>query len=282
MSDFKIGPCAVIYQDEFLGICDDGLQFRGESTSQAATAQQSYAQAVDRTLTALNPTVTAEVVRTARAMQLLFGDAGPGIQDLGRRFSKRTAELKLIPLNPNDPTGYLIPCAVPDRSFQYQFKSSAPHTVKVTFAILPDAEGQLIRYIDAAPGRALIPQSSATDIIALEKSLAAHLAALLGLTMDQDIFCGEIPEHKYGCVVAVEGQTTAQIWETNTYQANMTFYHPERTGVMTLMNSLMAKLPLYGLDFAQTIQCTGQSFPAPAERGTVSHFNGRINLSIII
>ncbi len=282
MSDFKIGPCAVIYQDEFLGICDDGLQFRGESTSQAATAQQFYAQTVDRTLTALNPTVTVEIIRTARAMQLLFGTDGLSLQHLGQRFSTQTAELKLIPLNPNDPTGYLIPCAAPDRSFQYQFKSSAPHTARIVFAILPDADGQLIRYIDAAPGRALIPQSSTTDIIALEKSLATHLATLLSLTIDQDIFCGEIPEHKYGCVAAVEGQITGKTWETNIYQANVTFYHPERTGVMMLMNSLMAELPQYGLDFAQTIQCTGQSFPEPAERGTVSHFSGRINLSIII
>lgn len=284
MNDLKIGPCAVIYQDEFLGVCDDGLQFRGESVSQAATSQQSYAQAVDRTLTALNLTVTVDVARPARAMALLFGENGAlGLSALGRHFRGRSGELRLIPLNPLDSAGYRMRCAVPNLNFQYQFKSASPHMARITFDILPDADGLLVQCIEAgAADRALIPPNAAIDVIALEQALTACLAALLGLTENEEIYCGEIPELKYGCIVAVEGQVVGKAVETSTFQAAVTFYHPERAGVMAFMNTLTQKLPVYGISFARMIRYDGQVFPAPVEHGTISYFNGKVNLSIIV
>ncbi len=283
MNDLKIGPCAVIFRDEFLGVCDDGLQFSGTGAAQSVTAQQSYGQALDRTLTALSLTVTADIVRSARAMALLFDENGAlGLSSLGQRFSSRSGELRLIPLNPLDSAGYRMRRAVPNLNFQYQFKASSPHTVRITFDMLPDADGLLVQCIEIGEAdRALIPVNAIPDVLGLEQSLAAWLAALLGLTEDE-VHRGEIPELKYGCVVAVEGQVSGGPIESDMFQAVVTFYHPERSGVMVFMNELAGKLPVYGTTFARALQCTGQSFPAPVEHGTVSYFAGKVNLSIII
>lgn len=285
MNDLKIGPCAVIFRDEFLGVCDDGLQFSGTGAAQSVTAQQSYGQALDRTLTALSLTVTADIVRSARAMALLFDENGAlGLSSLGQRFSSRSGELRLIPLNPLDSAGYRMRRAVPNLNFQYQFKASSPHTVRVVFDILPDADSLLVQCIEISEAdRVLIPANTIPDVLELEQSLAAWLAALLGLTMNQDIFCARIPSEKYGCVVAVEGKSsTDSVREFDQYRAYVEFCHRNRTEVLAAMNSLAGMLPFYGLDFAQFIRDEGQSYPVPAAEDSNSLYRGKITLSITI
>lgn len=282
--ELKIGPCAIIYDGEFLGVCGDGLDFKVDAASQPATSAQSYSQPMDYTLTRLKVTVNASICRISRAMGMLFDqNKRLTLGALGHRLSEKRKALQLIPLNPEDSAGYLIPCAAPNFSFQYRFRSDSPHSLMISFDILPDADGILVENIAVtAAERAMIPVVALIDAVALENTLTGYLGDLLELEPGIDIFTGEIPEEKYGCVVVVEGQSGGRLLEFEQFQASVEFYHPERTRVMASMAELAAILPLYGLEFARSIQVASQDYPASAERDNTSYFRGKVTLSIII
>ncbi len=282
--ELKIGPCAIIYDGEFLGVCGDGLDFKVDAASQPATAAQSYNQPMDYLLTSLKISVSAPICRISQALGILFDqNQRLTLRALGQRLSGKRKPLRLIPLNPKDSVGYLIPGAVPDFNFQYHFHSDQPHAVTVSFDILPDADGTLVENIAViGEDRALIPAVALIDAVALENTLAGYLAGLLGIEVDTGLFAGKIPEEKYGCAVIVEGQSDSRPREFDQFRAVVEFYHPERTRVMSSMAEFAATLPLYGLEFARSIQVVSQDYPAPAERDNSRYFRGKVTLSIII
>ncbi len=190
--------------------------------------------------------------------------------------------MRLIPLNPLDATGYRMRRAVPNLSFQYHFRATAPHQAQVTFDILPDADGLLVQCIEARTAdRALIPSNPPPDVIALEQALAAWLAGLLGLA-GNEVCRGELPDEKYGCVVAVEGKLQNELFEVHEYRVYIEIIHRKREIVLDSMAALVGKLPQYELDFAKIIRETGQVYPTQSEKNNNRYFHGRINLAVTV
>ena len=85
-----------------------------------------------------------------------------------------------------------------------------------------------------------------TDIIDIERALTQYLAEKLNLTVDTDIFRGEMPVEKDGlCVYFTHGDDENRIGRRSYYLTAIIKY-PDRDKVFQLSANLTGLFPLYG------------------------------------
>lgn len=93
------------------------------------------------------------------------------------------------------------------------------------------------------------------DIIDIERALTQYLAEKLNLTVDTDIFRGEMPVEKDGlCVFLTHGDDESRIgWRS--YYLTITIKYPDRDKVFRLSAALTGLFPLYGFqDFNSSVR----------------------------
>ena len=182
-------------------------------------------------------------------------------------------ELKLIPINPQDTTGYRFPRALLLRNSEVTLEGNDEHRIKLEFEAVYNENELMMEKIAVSDGDRInlnIPLS--IDSVDFERAMTYYIADKLNMTVDTDIFRGEVPVNIDGCAVTLEGQDIKNSTINQKFEIKFICIDSNRDKVMKTVNDLTEKFPVYG----ENISLSGQDIGVKAILKDSSKFDWEI------
>ncbi|MBU8902554.1 MAG: hypothetical protein KOO69_07425 [Victivallales bacterium] len=247
--NFKIGPCAVIFKGEILGMTQNSSLLEFQSTYHDSKCSQGYNQAIEKHLTSMTILLTAEIMSVDNGLGLFLDENDRiSLDRLGERQSPMGGELLLIPISPSDMVAYRFPLALLLRNSKCAINANEEHSIQLEFEANFQEEEQILFEripVDEAQ-RVTVNTTSNIDPAAFERAMTYYIADKLNMTVDTDIFRGGIPVNIDGCGVALLGQEMQNSVSNPYYEISFVCLDDERDKVMKTIHDLMEHFPVYG------------------------------------
>lgn len=244
--NFKVGPCAVIYKEEVLGITKESSNINFNSIYHDATCARAYKQSLAKRLLSMTLTFTTEVMAVDKSMGMFLDENECLTLDaLGEKAEG--GELLLIPVSPADSTGYRFPNALLIYNGTFSFHENREHRFKLQFEASFDEREVLFERVPIDEGmRVYLENPVAIEPAAFERAMTAYIAGKMNMTVDTDIFRGGIPINIDGCGVALVNQELQNIATNQRYEICVSYINHSRDNVMQVIHDLTEQFPLYG------------------------------------
>jgi len=247
--NFKIGPCAVIFKGDVLGITRNSSALEFKATYYDVTCSQGYDQSLEKQLRSMTISLKTEIMSVDNGLGLFLDENDCiSLDRLGERQRKDGGELLLIPVSPADMVAYRFPNAMLLRNSACNFNENEEHTLKLEFeANYIDDEDILFERIPVDEGqRVSLNITNSIEPAAFERAMTAYIANKLNMTVDTDIFRGGVPVNIDGSGVAIVGQEIDNIPACQRYIIRFSCLDNSRDNVMKTINDLENQFPVYG------------------------------------
>ena len=285
---FKIGPCAVIFKGDIIGITRNSSQLTFRGTYHDAKCSRAFHQTLGKRLISMTISLTTEIMSVDAGLGLFLDENDRITLDkLGERQNPNGGELLLIPISPSDMVAYRFPNAVLLLNSTCSFNENEEHTLKLEFeAGFVDGEEILFERIPVDESqRASLITSSDIEPAVLERAMTAYIADKMNLTVDTDIFRGGIPVNVDGCGVYLDGQKIQNVVSDCYYSFCVSCMGSSRDDVMRTIHGLGNKFPLYGEEIdnitVKAILKDSVKFSRTTSDGKIKH-EGKLSLIAII
>jgi len=247
--NFKIGPCAVIFKGDVLGIAKNSSILEFKSTYHDSKCSQGYNQSLEKHLTSMTISLTTEIMSVDNGLGLFLDENECITLDrLGERQSPNGGELLLTPVSPSDMVAYRFPNAMLLRNSSCAFNANEEHTLKLEFEA-NYIEGEEVLFeripVDEAQ-RVTLDTASNIELAAFERAMTAYIAEKMNMTVDTDIFRSGIPVNVDGCGVVLAGQKIQNEIADYCYSFCISCRNSSRDMVMQTIHNLGNQFPLYG------------------------------------
>ena len=246
--NFKIGPCAVIFKGEILGMTQNSSLLEFQSTYHDSKCSQGYNQAIEKHLTGMTILLTTEIMSVDNGLGLFLDENDRiSLDRIGERQSPMGGELLLIPISPSDMVAYRFPLALLLRNSKCSLNANEEHSIELQFEANFDEEDQILFEripVDEAQRFSI----SRTDIkpAEFERAMTRYFADKLDLTIDTEIFRGRIPINMDACGVQIIGKTVQENLSCNRYQLRVSCIDVARDKTMETIHNLEINFPAYG------------------------------------
>jgi hypothetical protein len=270
--NFKIGPCAVIFKGDILGVTRKSSQLNFSGTYHDAQCSRAFHQTLGKRLMSMTISLTVEIMSVNDGLGLFLDENDRITLDkLGERQNPYGGELLLIPISPSDMVAYRFPKAILLFNSACSFNENEEHTLRLQFEA-GFVEGEEILFeripVDEAQ-RVNLDTSSGIETAAFERAMTAYIADKLGMTVDTDIFRGGIPVNIDGCGVTLAGRQIENTPATQHYIVSFSCINNSRDNVMQTIQELEDKFPVYG----ETIVIEGEATECKAILKNSSEYN---------
>ena len=292
--NFKIGPCAVIFKGDVLGITKNSSVLEFKSIYYDVKCSQGYDQSLEKQLRGMTISLITEIMSVDNGLGLFFDEYECITSDrLGERQKQNGGELLLTPINPSDMVAYRFPNALLLRNSRCAFNTNEEHTLQLEFeASYIEEEQILFERISVDEGqRVSLDNTYSFDSATFERAMTAYIADKLNMTVDTDIFRGGVPVSIDGCGVELVAHEKPGTSVSQNYIIRISCIDNSRDNVMKTINDLGSKFPLYGeiitLDGGETVNCkailnvVSEFSKKIADSGKIKTF-GELLLEIII
>ena len=245
--NFKVGPCTVIFKDEVLGETTKSSVIKFRSNYHTFTNDQITGIPIIRQLKDINILFETELLAVDKGLDMLLDANGKiTMEEINWMREPEYGELKLIPINPQDTTGYRFPRALLLRNATLNFNSSQ-HSLKMQFEAVYDENELMIEEITVSDAdRINLNVSTPIDPAAFERAMTYYIADKLNMTVDTDIFRGRLPLNIDGSMVKLAGQYLADDSLPEHYIFQFSCIDCNRDVVMSNVQKLQAFFPEYG------------------------------------
>ena len=274
--NFKIGPCAVIFKGDVLGMTKNSSVLEFKSTYYDVTCSQGYDQSLEKQLRSMTISLKTEIMSVDNGLGLFLDENDCiSLDRLGERQRQNGGELLLIPISPSDMVAYRFPNAMLLRNSTCSFNENEEHAIMLEFeANYIDDEDILFERIQVDEAqRVSFDTSSNIEPAAFERAMTAYIADKLNMTVDTNIFRGGIPINADGCGVAFVGQKINNTEANQRYEICVSCIDNSRDNVMQIINDLGKKFPVYG----EEINVNGDGIVMKAILKDSIEFNRQIN-----
>jgi hypothetical protein len=259
--NFKIGPCTVIFKGEVLGETTNSSVIKFNSKYHTFTNDQITGIPIIRQLQEINITFETEIFAVDKGLNMLLDSNGKITMDeINYMREPDYGELKLIPINPQDTTGYRFPRALLLRNASLNFNSSEDHSLKLQFEAVYDQNELMIETFTVnETDRINLDVSTPIDPAAFERAMTYYIADKLNMTVDTNIFRGTIPPNVDGCAVELVNYEFKD--NSRSHEFFISFYciDSSRDKVIENITALSDKFPVYGkllsLEDSTTVNC---------------------------
>ena len=250
--NFKIGPCTVIFKDEVLGETTSSSVIKFRSKYHTFTNDQITGIPIIRQLKDINILFETELLAVDKGLDMLLDANGKITMDeINWMREPDYGELRLIPINPQDTTGYRFPRALLLRNASLNLNSSQEHSLKIQFEAVYDQNELMVeRFAVSDADRINLNASTPIDPAAFERSMTYYIADKLNMTVDSDIFRGKIPPNIDGCAVAITDKEESNSISDKNYEITVIFVDQDRDKVMKTIHNLSNEFPVYGQNIA--------------------------------
>jgi hypothetical protein len=247
--NFKIGPCAVIFKGDVLGMTKNSSKLTFKSTYHDSKCSQGYNQSLEKHLTSMTISLTTEIMSVDNGLGLFLDENECITLDrLGERQKQNGGELLLIPINLTDMVAYRFPNALLLRNSTCTLNTNEEHTLKLEFEASYIEEEQILFEripVDEAQ-RTSIVNTNSIHPASLERAITAYIAEKLNLTIDTDIFRGSVPVNIDGCAVALVRKQIQNTSISQRYEFSVAYLDSDRDKVMKTIHDLACQFPVYG------------------------------------
>ena len=272
--NFKIGPCTVIFKDEVLGETTSSSVIKFRSNYHTFTNDQITGIPIIRQLKDINILFETELLAVDKGLDMLLDANGKiTMEEINWMREPDYGELKLIPINPQDTTGYRFPRALLLRNSEVTLEGNDEHRIKLEFEAVYNENELMMEKIAVSDGDRInlnIPLS--IDSVDFERAMTYYIADKLNMTVDTDIFRGEVPVNIDGCAVTLEGQDIKNSTINQKFEIKFICIDSNRDKVMKTVNDLTEKFPVYG----ENISLSGQDIGVKAILKDSSKFDWEI------
>jgi hypothetical protein len=247
--NFKIGPCAVIFKGDVLGMTKNSSSLNFKSTYHDSKCNQAYNQSLEKHLTSMTISLTTEIMSVDNGLGLFLDENECITLDmLGERQSPNGGELLLISISPSDMVAYRFPLAILLRNSTCAFNENEEHSLQLEFEA-NYLEGEEVLFeripVDEAQ-RVSLDTASNIDPDAFERAMTIYIAAKLNMTVDTDIFRGGVPVNIDGCGIELVGNKIENNIVSQNYLIRFSCLDISRDKVMKTINALADQFPIYG------------------------------------
>jgi hypothetical protein len=246
--NFKIGTCAVVYKNTFMGATSGGPKINISANYSESGIAQTGKQVLRKILQSMRLTAKVKIMEVDAGFEMLLDENGQlNCRELGKDIVSEAGELKLIPFNPEDIVGYRFPHAVPQLDAEYVFDEDGEHILELTFEAFPDTDGMLFeKFTVKETERIDMSYNSNLDMAQFERAVTAYIGEKLNLIVDTDIFRGGIPTGEEGCGVVLAEQRLTKYLASERYEFCFSCLKTDRDEVMQIINNLKNCFPVYG------------------------------------
>ena len=246
--NFKVGPCTVIFKGEVLGETQDSSVIKINSKYHTFTNDQMTGIPIIRQLQEISIIFETELLAVDKGLDILL-DSNKRItmDEINWMREPDYGELKLIPVNPLDTTGYRFPRALLLRNGAININSDNEHTLKVEFeAVYDENELMVEKIVVSDSDRINLTGSNSIEPAAFERAMTYYIAERLNLTVDTNIFRGNMPPNIDGCAVSLETQKDNNTNRDKHYEFSVLFIDEDRDKAMSNIHDLTNIFPVYG------------------------------------
>jgi hypothetical protein len=272
--NFKVGPCTVIFKDEVLGETTKSSVIKFRSNYHTFTNDQITGIPIIRQLKDINIVFETEILAIDKGLDMLLDANGKiTMEEINWMREPDYGELKLIPINPQDTTGYRFPRALLLRNSEVTLEGNDEHRIKLEFEAVYNENELMMEKIAVSDGDRInlnIPLS--IDSVDFERAMTYYIADKLNMTVDTDIFRGKVPVNIDGCAVTLEGQDIKNSTINQKFEIKFICIDSNRDKVMKTVNDLTEKFPVYG----ENISLSGQDIGVKAILKDSSKFDWEI------
>jgi hypothetical protein len=272
--NFKVGPCTVIFKDEVLGETTSSSVIKFRSNYHTFTNDQITGIPIIRQLKDINILFETELLAVDKGLDMLLDANGKiTMEEINWMREPDYGELKLIPINPQDTTGYRFPRALLLRNSEVTIEGNDEHRIKLEFEAVYNENELMMEKIAVSDGDRInlnIPLS--IDSVDFERAMTYYIADKLNMTVDTDIFRGKVPVNIDGCAVTLEGQDIKNSTINQKFEIKFICIDSNRDKVMKTVNDLTEKFPVYG----ENISLSGQDIGVKAILKDSSKFDWEI------
>ena len=244
---FKIGPCAIVFNGQFIGATIGGAELTLDSTSSDIKTDQTLGQVLTKKLRGMTLTIETELREIENAMNLLLDSNGQlSLSLLGREITN-SGELLMIPYNPEDSCGYHFPNVAIHKKTRYVFRETEEHSLQLSFEAFPNENGIIMEKIAVSDAqRQTLPMLPEIDPAQVERALTKYIAEKLNLTVDKEIFRGGLPLGVDGVGVELTREELSNSVGLRTVSATVECLNVNRDYVFTVIQKICSYLPAYG------------------------------------
>jgi len=246
--NFKIGPCAVIFKGDVLGITQDSSQLTFKAAYHDLKCSRAYQQSLGKRLKSMTISLITEIMSVDNGLGLFLDENDCITLDrLGERQNPDGGELLLIPINPSDMVAYRFPHAILLLNSTCSFNENKEHSLQLEFEANFDEREVLFERVPVDEGmRVALEHQHTIEPAALERAMTAYIANKMNMTVDTDIFRGGIPINVDGCGVTLAGQKIQNEISDYYYSFCISCRNSSRDNVMQAIHDLGNQFPLYG------------------------------------
>ena len=246
--DLKVGPCSISYKGELLGITSGSSVLTFKFSNHDVKVNRTHEQIIDKRLTGVHIYFKAEIFQIDKGVNHLLNENKTWtLDDLGRRQAPYGGELLIVPISPNDKTAYRLPNALIVNQGELTFSNSDEYTLELEFeSNYNDGEEILIECLDADTCQRLSLERSSISPISLERALNAYIADKLNLTVDAEIFRGNLPPGVDGSAIIMHKREAVEYGMSQSYEFTFVSMDKSRDVVMGRIHQLRDSLPVYG------------------------------------
>jgi len=141
-TNFKIGPCAIVFNGQFIGATIGGTELILDSSALDIKTDQTFNQVLTKNLSGMTLSIETELREIENAMNLLLDSNGRlSLSSLGREITDSGAML-MIPYNPEDPIGYHFPNVAIHKKTRYVLRETEEHSLQLFFEAFPNGNGK--------------------------------------------------------------------------------------------------------------------------------------------
>ena len=246
--NFKVGPCTVIFKGEVLGETQNSSVIKFKSKYHTFTNDKMTGIPIIRQLQEISIIFETELLAVDKGLDMLL-DSNKRItmDEINWMREPDCGELKLIPINPLDSTGYHFPRALFLRNASLNFSSHQEHSMTVQFEAVYDENELLVeKFTVADSDRVNLNSSMQFEPAAFERAMTTFIAQKLNMTVDTDIFRGTLPPNIDGCAVALTDKEEQNDINDHNYEITILFIDENRDKVMKTIHKLSNEFPIYG------------------------------------
>ena len=246
--NIKIGPCSISYKGELLGITSGSSVLSFRFTNYDVKVNKTHEQVIDKRLTGIHIYFKTEIFQIDKGVNHLLNENKTWtLDDLCRRQTLHGGELLIVPISPNDKTAYRLPNALIVNQGVLSFSNTEAYTLQLEFeSNYNDGEEILIEPLDADTCQRLNLERNSISPISLERALNAYIAGKLNLTVDTEIFRGNLPPGVDGSAVIMHKRETVEYGMSQNYEFTFVSMDRSRDVVMGRIHQLRDSLPVYG------------------------------------
>lgn len=258
--NFKIGPCAVIFKGDILGMTKNSSVLEFKSTYYDVTCSQGYDQSLEKQLRSMTISLKTEIMSVDNGLGLFLDENDCiSLDRLGERQKQNGGELLLSPISPSDMFAYRFPNALLLRNSICSFNENEEHSLKLEFeANYIDDEDILFERVPVDEAQKVtLDITNNIEPAPFERAMTVYIADKLNMVVDTDIFRGRLPVNVDGCAVTLLGQEMQNTIAGQRYEINITCFDSDRDKVMKTIHDLAGQFPVYGesiaLDGGETV-----------------------------